>query len=280
MALSVAFVSSCGSGDAEPPIPPESVAAPTFSPAGPLNFGAPLPVTLATPTAGATIRFTLDGSEPTVTSSAYTAPLVLTSTTTVKALAHWGDILSPVATATFTQRPLDLFLDDGADEGAQGCYSDTSQYLMLNRFTPPPDSFAFAVRTIGVRFYPSTPAGSAAQVVVYADADGTPANGAVLLASYDVTVPTDDGSWSEFELPDPAVVVGPGDVLVGVTGRCNKLTWPGPSIYCDRSLPADRTWFGVWGSPPASPELPPAYFELMDASSAGGGCNAMIRASN
>jgi len=46
-----------------------------------------LAVTLTTPTPGATIRFTLDGTEPSVTSPAYREPLVLRDTATVKARA-------------------------------------------------------------------------------------------------------------------------------------------------------------------------------------------------
>lgn len=57
--------------------PPGSfVARPTFSPGG----GAYTPsvtVTIACATAGATIRFTTDGSEPTEASTEYTAPILL-----------------------------------------------------------------------------------------------------------------------------------------------------------------------------------------------------------
>jgi alpha-tubulin suppressor-like RCC1 family protein len=60
-------------------------------------------VTLATMTAGATIRYTLDGSEPHSGSLAYTAPLSIAATATLKATAFkagWSP--SPTRVATYT----------------------------------------------------------------------------------------------------------------------------------------------------------------------------------
>ncbi|HPS79744.1 MAG TPA: chitobiase/beta-hexosaminidase C-terminal domain-containing protein [Thermoanaerobaculaceae bacterium] len=61
-------------------------------------------VTLTSPSSGATIRYTLDGSEPDVTSPTYLAPLAMDRTTTVKARAFAPSLDdSFVATATFTK---------------------------------------------------------------------------------------------------------------------------------------------------------------------------------
>ncbi|HUK12549.1 MAG TPA: glycoside hydrolase family 38 C-terminal domain-containing protein [Thermoanaerobaculaceae bacterium] len=61
-------------------------------------------VTLTSPNPGATIRFTTDGGEPSATSAAYTGPLQLDRTTTVKARAFaFGLDDRFVATATFTR---------------------------------------------------------------------------------------------------------------------------------------------------------------------------------
>ncbi len=61
-------------------------------------------VTLMSPTPGATIRYTLDGSEPGATSAVYTAPLVLDRTTSVKARAFAPGLDDRfVAAATFTK---------------------------------------------------------------------------------------------------------------------------------------------------------------------------------
>ncbi len=82
------------------PLP--SVATPTITPAGG-TFTASASVTLSTATAGATIRYTLDGSDPTAASAAYTQPLTLSSSATVKARAFMSGMTdSAVAGAAFT----------------------------------------------------------------------------------------------------------------------------------------------------------------------------------
>ncbi len=76
---------------------------PTFSPAAMTFVADSLDVTLACATAGATIRYTLDGSEPTSSSAAYSAPITITGTTTIKAKAFKsGYVASDTVSATYT----------------------------------------------------------------------------------------------------------------------------------------------------------------------------------
>lgn len=56
-------------------------------------------VELQCATAGAEIRYTTDGTAPTVMSALYTQPLVVTATTTIRAVAVYKGIMSEVATA-------------------------------------------------------------------------------------------------------------------------------------------------------------------------------------
>jgi hypothetical protein len=79
-----------------------TVATPVFTPvAG--TYPDSVSVSLACTTDGAEIHYTIDGTEPTEASALYSAPIVLTATTTVKAKAFKTDwFASETATATYT----------------------------------------------------------------------------------------------------------------------------------------------------------------------------------
>src|SRR5436309_3287350 len=82
----------------------QPAAPPTFNPAGGTFVGS-VAVTLSTATSGATIYYTTDGSTPTTASSAYTVPVPLTTTTTLKSMAAASGMAeSSVTSATYTIR--------------------------------------------------------------------------------------------------------------------------------------------------------------------------------
>ena len=86
-----------------------SVAAPTFSPAACTFTQRPFQVSLSCATEGASIYYTTDGSIPAAKNGTlYTpsSPIVLTNTTTVKAIAVVKDVASNVAEATYTYEPV------------------------------------------------------------------------------------------------------------------------------------------------------------------------------
>jgi hypothetical protein len=84
----------------EVPIP--SVAAPTFSPAG-ANYRRAQTVTISTSTAGATIRYTLDGSTPTETNGTVGTSVKISNSETLKAIAYKSSMTdSPVTSANYT----------------------------------------------------------------------------------------------------------------------------------------------------------------------------------
>lgn len=93
---------------------PIVVADPVFDPIGGVVEN-PTSVAITTTTAGATIRYTLDGTEPIETSTEYTAPIVLTESATIKAKA-WlaGAVASNVVSASYTITPTSL-TENGAE---------------------------------------------------------------------------------------------------------------------------------------------------------------------
>ncbi len=80
---------------------PSSVATPAIS--GTTPFAESTSVTISCATSGAVVHYTLDGSTPTAESATYTEAIVLTDTTTVKAIAVNGSNVSAVASRTFTK---------------------------------------------------------------------------------------------------------------------------------------------------------------------------------
>lgn len=76
------------------------VSKPTFSPAAGTYYS-PVNVTLSCATADASIYYTLDGSTPTTGSTLYSAPIALSTNTTVKAIAALNGKVSDVVEAAY-----------------------------------------------------------------------------------------------------------------------------------------------------------------------------------
>lgn len=81
--------------------PTVAVEAPVFDPAGG-TYTEDQTVTITTATDGATIYYTIDGTDPTTESTQYTGPVVITTTTTIKAIAVLDNEVSEITTATYT----------------------------------------------------------------------------------------------------------------------------------------------------------------------------------
>lgn len=89
------------------------VASPVFAPAGG-EFYSAQNVELTCPTEGATIYYTTDGSAPSTASTPYTAPIAVSATTTIKAIASKGGVNSDVAEATYTIKSIPEVADIAA----------------------------------------------------------------------------------------------------------------------------------------------------------------------
>lgn len=80
----------------------KKVATPKFSPDGGV-FQTPQAVTISSDTLGAAIYYTLDGTDPSETSTLYAAPIVVSESTTIKAIAYKEGLdASSIVTATYT----------------------------------------------------------------------------------------------------------------------------------------------------------------------------------
>ena len=142
-----------------------SVAAPTFSPEGG-TYSEAQTVTISCATEGASIYYTLDGSDPDENSTQYSEPLNIGTTTTVKAIAiKEGFISSDIITATYiidynpvlTASPSSLsgFTYD-VDEGGPSEILDfvfAGDYLVGPAFVYPSESFE--VSTLGENLFHS-----------------------------------------------------------------------------------------------------------------------------
>jgi hypothetical protein len=169
----------------EMPVVKTGIVEPPKITASELRFSQPLTVTITSPAKG-DIRYTLDGSEPTETSSLYTKPLTLTTTTVVKARVFVKDMppsftstrkfnYDYIISTTFSRKPNTPF-NVGADtilfDGEKGLISDLQrgwlgfsgsgmtatvvlskhidiEYITL-RFAHVPDNWAFAPKQVKV----------------------------------------------------------------------------------------------------------------------------------
>ena len=82
-----------------------------FSPEGGATFTDSITVTLTPGKAGLPIRYTLDGSMPTTSSTLYTGPITLTQTTTIRAITVTDGNPGPVFEATYSVSDLGNGLD-------------------------------------------------------------------------------------------------------------------------------------------------------------------------
>jgi len=91
------------------------VSNPVFSPVGGVTYTSAQSVTISCATEGATIHYTVDGSEPTTSSPVYSAAINVAATTTIKALAvKDGMTSSEVITAVYTINiPVTLAISNG-----------------------------------------------------------------------------------------------------------------------------------------------------------------------
>ena len=117
----------------DPSLSPQTVAKPTATPAGG-NYTSAQTVTLVSTTEGAAIRYTLNGTTPTASSTLYSSPITISETRTLKAIAiKAGMTNSDILTATYTITPPGKVVQPVATP-AEGTYP-TTQTVSLTSVT-------------------------------------------------------------------------------------------------------------------------------------------------
>ncbi len=112
-------------------LPTQAVETPTFSISGGLYTDAQQ-VSISCATTGATIYYTIDGTEPTSGGTLYTSPFTISTTTTLKAVAVVGTDTSLVNTATYT---FPTPVANIAAFKATGTSTNTTPYLITGEVT-------------------------------------------------------------------------------------------------------------------------------------------------
>jgi GH35 family endo-1,4-beta-xylanase len=92
-------------------------------------------ITLSTPSLGAVIHYTIDGSQPSVNSPVYRLPLVLTTGAIIHAIAVVGNVNSYVASATYTVRSSVVMPEEPRYDPPSGTYP-TGQKITLSSGSP------------------------------------------------------------------------------------------------------------------------------------------------
>lgn len=200
------------------------------------------------------------------------------------------ELRTPAGRAVTPSAPsVGLLLDDSTFEGVVGFgLTNARSFLWFNRFPAP--GRPFVLEEIQVLF-PSSESGltvgDAVQIAVYHDQDGDPANGADLLATFDVAIQALDGvTFSIYPLDQPIWLVAEarrGDLLIGVVSRFAEGAVLAASeaqpATLDTSSPAGRSWVALWlNDPPDQPTLPADHLTVPLAGNFVDG-NWMIRGS-
>lgn len=97
-------------------------AVPVFDPADGTEFKKSLEISITCDAQGAAVYYTTDGTEPTESSTLYTAPFTVNATTTVKAIAVSGGISGEVVSATYTKKTASDSGSAGGGGGGGGGY--------------------------------------------------------------------------------------------------------------------------------------------------------------
>ena len=162
-----------------------------------------------------------------------------------------------------TDGDYEFILDDGIGENAIGTDAGTVSIIALNRFTPG-DQFPFLLTEISFLSNHANGSvlapGQAIRLVVFqnTNTEGVtdPSIGAELMLEVNETVQVATG-WNVYQLDEPILLEGPGDVLIGALFDHLPGTAYYPAVY-DQDTITQRSWIGLWSGAAPSPITIPA----------------------
>ncbi len=156
---------------------------------------------------------------------------------------------------------VELILDDGQEPDNGVGIGGTHPFIWVNRFTPTAEQYPFTLNRVDI-WWDSTGmvvSGDDFEILIYKNTSGNtnPAVGAEFISKQAIKATTLD-NWQSYELDEPVVFEGPGDVIIGVAA----LETPGTSYWpasIDTDASKSRSWIGWWVDPvmPDPPILPP-----------------------
>ncbi len=189
--------------------PQTTVATPTFSPAAG-TYSSAQTVTISTATSGATIYYTTNGANPTTGSNAYTAPITVSASQTVKAIAvKAGMTDSAIASASYTISGSQQQVATPTFSPAAGTYS-SAQTVTISTATSGATIYYTTNGTnptTGSNAYTAPITVSASQTVKAIAVKAGMTNSAIASASYTIGAPS---GLAKFEPADgkTLIVVG------------------------------------------------------------------------
>ncbi len=161
----------------------------------------------------------------------------------------------------FGKEVVELILDDGQEPDNGVGIGGTHPFIWVNRFTPTAEQYPFTLNRVDI-WWDSTGmvvSGDDFEILIYKNTSGNtnPAVGAEFISKQAIKATTLD-NWQSYELDEPVVFEGPGDVIIGVAA----LETPGTSYWpasIDTDASKSRSWIGWWADSvmPDPPILPP-----------------------
>lgn len=132
--------------------PTPTVATPTFSPPGG-TYSSPQSVSLSCTTSGSTIKYTIDGSDPSESSTQYATPISVSSSTTIKAKGFKdGWTPSAIATALYNISTNDYQVCDFPQILLGEWYDDPNNVWNISIRNIPP----YRIRTGNIYYWPQS----------------------------------------------------------------------------------------------------------------------------